>query len=328
MPSARRYPRTSAAAFMFVCLGSSTARAQSASDEATAQALFDDAQKLASSNDWQSACPKYAESNRLDPGIGVKLYLGDCYEHLGKTASAWAMFGEAEEYARKAGDSRVTVAHERAEKLAPRLSRLAVMVTGTVPGLSVRRDGQDVGAAQWGLPLPVDPGSHSIEVAAPGKLPWTSSVDAREGDNLVVQVPRLADAPSAREAVPATSREAAHYGPKTQRVLALVTGGIGLVGVGVGSVFGLIAKSNLDASNDRHCRSGNLCDETGVQLRSDALSDALVSTIGFVAGGAGLAGGLVLWLTAPSDSVNDSVTVRISPQASLHSVGLRCGGTF
>jgi hypothetical protein len=316
----------------------SSAHAQSAADKAAAQALFDDAQKLAGSGDWTSACPKYAESNRLDPGIGVKLYLADCYEHVGKTASAWAMFGEAEEYARKAGDARAAVAHQRAERLTPRIVQLVIAVPSPAAGLAVRRDNEDVGSAQWGVPVPVDPGPHAISASAPGKAPWSASVDAKDGAGTVrVEVPTLADAPSAA-ATPAPAPPAATSGPTTppatdaggadtghtQRVVALVAAGAGVAGVAIGSAFGLVAKSKLDQSNDGHCHDGNLCDATGVQLRSDAKSDALASTIAFVVGGAGLAAGAVLWFTAPKAAT----TVGVSPVVTDRFAGLRLGGAF
>ncbi len=307
------------------------ASAQSASDKAAAQALFDDAQKLAGTGDWASACPKYSESNRLDPGIGVKLYLGDCYEHVGKTASAWAMFGEAEEYARKQGDGRATVAHQRAEKLAPRLIRLRLAVPAPSPGMVVHRDGEEVGAGQWGVAVPVDPGPHTIEATAPGKSAWSQTVDAKEGaaGPVEVQVPALQDAPAAAPpsgATPdgATPPAQGSSNGNTQRILAVVAAGVGVVGVGVGTAFGLSAKSKLDDSNSGHCHDGNLCDAAGVQLRSDAKSNALGSTIAFVVGGVGLAGGAVLWFTAPKSGPS----VGLSPVVTERYAGLRLGGAF
>jgi hypothetical protein len=42
--------------------------------------LFDEAERLVASGKYADACPKYAESNRLDPQLGVLMYLADCYE--------------------------------------------------------------------------------------------------------------------------------------------------------------------------------------------------------------------------------------------------------
>lgn len=309
------------------------ASAQTASDKATAQALFDDAQRLVAAQDWAGACPKYAESNRLDPGIGVKLYLADCLEHTGRTASAWAMFGEAEDYAARAGDNRAAVAKQRAQRLEPSLTRLVIAVTEPLGGLQVKRDGAEVGAAQWGIPLPVDPGAHLVEVTAPGKVPWSLSVDAKGPaatvrvdvprlDDLPVQAPGAAQGAAGRpDGAPPPADEGSSW--STQKTLAVVSGGIGVVGLGLGAAFGVAAKSNLDDSNSGHCHDGNQCDATGVQLRSSAKNNALGSTVSFAVGGVGLAGGLVLWFLAPSRA-----TVGVAPVVTDRFAGAMIDGAF
>ena len=64
-------------------------------NEAAAEALFDEAKKLANDGKFAEACPKFAESNRLDRGAGTLIHLADCYEKNKQTASAWATFKEA-----------------------------------------------------------------------------------------------------------------------------------------------------------------------------------------------------------------------------------------
>ena len=59
-------------------------------DPAAAQALFDQGRDLMRQNKHAEACPKLAESNRLDPAIGTLFHLADCYEQSGRVASAWA----------------------------------------------------------------------------------------------------------------------------------------------------------------------------------------------------------------------------------------------
>ena len=61
----------------------------SATDRAAADALFQASGKLAAESRWAEACAKLEASLKLDPAIGTLVRLGSCYEHLGKTASAW-----------------------------------------------------------------------------------------------------------------------------------------------------------------------------------------------------------------------------------------------
>src|SRR6516165_8666630 len=76
---------------------------QAAGDEAEARVLFFEARKLVAAGQYSSACPKFEESYRLDPGIGTNFNLADCYEHTGRIASAWARFLDVAASTRAAG---------------------------------------------------------------------------------------------------------------------------------------------------------------------------------------------------------------------------------
>jgi hypothetical protein len=84
-----------------------------------------------------------------------------------------------------------------------------------------------------------------------------------------------------------------------------------------------VAKSKLDDSNSGHCH-GNLCDQAGVDLRSEAKSNALASTIAFALGSAAVVGGVVVWLTAPSAST----TVGLAPVVTDRVAGITLDGRF
>ena len=99
----------------------------SLADKAAAQSLFDEGRKLMSAGKYAEACPKLAESQKLDPGVGTQFHLSDCYEKLGQTASAWAGFLEAASSTKSMGQGdREKVARDRAAALAPRLSKLTI----------------------------------------------------------------------------------------------------------------------------------------------------------------------------------------------------------
>ena len=113
-------------AIIVVLLGSNVAKADpDAAQAALANQLFDDAEKLMAVDRVSEACPKYAESQRLDPQLGTLLHLGVCYGKVGKTASAWASFKDAADMAARKHDERESVARQYIADLEPRLSRLS-----------------------------------------------------------------------------------------------------------------------------------------------------------------------------------------------------------
>lgn len=284
----------------------------SGTDSAAAQALFDQGKKLMAEGNYPDACPKLEESQRLDPGVGTLLNLADCYEQEGRTATAWSKFLEAASAAKAAGQAdRESGARERAARLASRISKIVINVPGAdrTPGIEIKRNGALVGSAQWGLAVPADQGVHTISASAPGRRPWETKVLLKGGGvTATVAVPDLpsgsANAPLVAAAPvvappadkPATDQPSTR-GLGTQRALALVAGGVGVVGLGFGTVFGLQSKSRRDDA-DVYCTGGDCFDQKGVDLRSQALSAGNLATVGFVVGVAGLAGGAILWFTA------------------------------
>src|SRR6185503_11792758 len=115
------------------------------------------------------ACPLFEESQRLDPQMGTLLNLAICHENVGRIASAWGEFRAVEQQARAASrDDRVKLAHERAEKLEPRLPRLRLVAPARVHGLTVKVDGETKGEPLW-EGVAVDPGIRNVEASAPGK---------------------------------------------------------------------------------------------------------------------------------------------------------------
>jgi hypothetical protein len=293
--------------------------AQSASDSAAAQALFDQAKVLMKEGRAKEACPKLEESQRLDPGSGTLINLARCYEQLGRIASAWSKYLEAASAAQATGNTeREGVAREQAAALRPRVSNLVIVVVPqakNLAGLEVTRDGELVGPPQWGLSIPADEGEHTIAAKAPGHAPWqTVAVVKGEGTTATVTVPALtAQAPETpAETKPETGAPVSTKTAETkdaipgsglgmQRTLAIVAGGIGVVGLGVGTVFGLKSKSNHDDA-EKYCDGSSCTDARGVTAGNDAYAAGNVATVGMVVGVLGLAGGVTLWLTAPASN--------------------------
>ena len=312
-------------------IASQAAYAQgSPTDSALAQALFEQGKKLMSAGKFAEACPKLEESQRLDPGSGTLLNLGDCYEHLAMFATAWGKYIEAASAAKAAGNpARERVSRERALAVRTRVSNIVVDVADMTSGLEVKRDGAVVGKAQWATPMPADPGEHKVSASAPGKKSWETTVTVGgTAQTFMVSVPRLdaletSGPPSRPGSLPPTGVGETHDGAVTppaqpasvdegnpglgtQRVLAIGVAVVGLGGLAMGTVFGLQSKSKHDEAAPR-CVGG--CDDDhGVDLMNEARAAGNVSTVAFIVGIAGVGGAAALWLTAPKVSTGSATT--------------------
>lgn len=100
------------------------------------------------------------------------------------------------------------------------------------------------------------------------------------------------------------------------RTLGFVLGGVGVVGVGVGSYFGVTAISKKNSGN-AHC-TGKLCDSQGLSLESDAHTDGAVSTVAFAVGAVALAAGAYFVITAPA---SQSAQLQVGPVLLAHGGG-------
>ena len=299
-------------------------------DKAAAQGLLEEARRLVDQRHYATACTKLEESRALDPAAGTLLTLADCYEKTGRTASAWATFRETAAAARRASDAeRERIARDRAKDLQSSLSYLTV-ITWKGQDIEVARDGRRIDSALVGTAIPVDPGSHQIVASAPGKRSWSTKVNVRDrSDRVTVSVPILAEDPTMAAAAPGYDRDAINTrtddypmpeasGGGVQRAFAIVAAALGVAGVATGTVFGLKAGSTMDEAKAQCTGPGfkypNNCSDSSVRLSEDAVQSGQISTVGFIAGGAGIATFALLWLTAPSSS-DSSVSLAVAPLA-------------
>jgi hypothetical protein len=279
-------------AALWLCPG--LAVAQNATDtKAAANALFDEGKRLIAAGDVDRACAKFEASMQLVDQLGVRLNLADCHERQGRTATAWAEFSEAASQAGKRGDTRAAYAHQRAEALEPRLTKLAISVPAAnrPPGLVVRRDSVVVPSEAFGTPLPVDPGSHTITASATGDQPWSTQIEAsKPGEVITVEVPRLIAMQRSDE--PDPQRRQRH-------VLGVGVGAGGVVLVGVAVGLGFAARSKWGTVG-AHCDASHICDAEGVSINHQARLLGNISTIVGGVGVAALVAGTVLYVTAPA----------------------------
>jgi hypothetical protein len=282
-----------------LALAAPSVRAEGEASNVAAEALFGEGRALFKSGDFAGACAKFAESNRLDPAVGTEFNLADCEEHLGHLATAWAHWRHVVDVlAARPEDVRLPIARDHVATLATRLPRLKIVLAPGAPAdTEVTLDGLALAPAALGADLPADPGNHTLLVGAPGRRDATVDVVLGEGETRsVTAAPGEPPPPLPAPAPSVENREKA--GAPDRRLIGGVVGGAGLIGVGVGAVFGVLAASRWSDAQSL-CPSPARCPSTAEQKVNEARSDGNVATVAFVAGGLAVATGAVLWLTAP-----------------------------
>ena len=311
-----------------------------------AEALFVEGREALTRGDYKVACSKFEQSQAIESAVGTLLNLATCYEKLGRSASAWVTYKRAAAFARtRQQNKREAFARTRAEALAPKLAYIVVEVKTPPGNLTLTRNETEIPSELWGKPVPVDPGSYQISVTVGAEHKWSEQAVAKQGKTVRVVVPALSDAGAA--AAPTAPAPGAPAAPKrtldppapiardpgmrdtrpgdTQRTAGLVVGGAGAVSMGVGTIFLLRALSKDDSSKD-HCSSDNRCTDKGKELRDEARSSGNIATVFVGAGAAALAGGALLYFTAPSPE--STAHFWLGPQAATTGVSVQAGGRF
>jgi hypothetical protein len=331
-----------------------------------AQALFNQGKKLMAAGKYAEACAKFQASNRTAPGTGTLLNLAVCHEKLGRLASAWVEFSSAADADRREGNQRrLEYSQQQMQKLAPQLAHITINAPAgpAVPGLVVKLDGAALAPAALGVPAPVDPGKHVVAATAPGRQSWSKQITvAKNGENHEISIPALsppAGAPAGNAApsgtpaggTPAGGTPPAGSAPQSgatsatpggtpptttgktsnpRRIGAYVAGGVGVVGIGLGSYFGLKAFSDWKKRND-NCPNGR-CNQTAVTAHDSAHTAAIVSDVSFGVGVAALGAAAYLWFTSsPASSEKPPGAMahwRVVPMVAQRGGGLRLGREF
>jgi tetratricopeptide (TPR) repeat protein len=273
-----------------------------AADDSPALILFKEGRALATEGKYAEACPKFEESLQLEPGVGTQFNLADCWEHVGRLASAQKLFLGAAASAKAAGQAdREQVLRERATALEPRVSKLVIEVTDENPRLTVKRDQLPLEPEQFGKAVAVDPGKYEIVAKAPGKKPWKKTVEISAKTPIVtVEVPALeasipepATAPDEAAAkAPPTKTQTAAPAAVTRPVStpvnykALGAGAFGVASLATG-VFFAVRYRNANADAKDICPTSTRCSLAEI-TRHDMLVDRATTARSWMYAGIGV----------------------------------------
>lgn len=296
---------------------------------AKARAAFERGAKLASEERWGDALRAFSESAELRPHATTTYNVGYCERALGHAVRARKNFALAITQDEAAGGTELTPELRAASKkyLDEVRSQIATPKLIVPKGVAITIDGRPLEKSDNGrflggtrppgpgepapsatLLVEVDAGAHEIVISAPDGRSKVAHEYFSPGSTKDVHM-ELPPPPSAPAPVIVDDN-------KSRRTWGYVIGGIGIVGMGIGTYFGLSARSSWSNAKDE-CPSRTACSDDAVRMSIDARTEANVSTIAFVAGGAALLGGTILVLSSsPTERPRATVNGAIDPRGS------------
>jgi hypothetical protein len=293
-----------------------TARAD---DIKSADEKFEAARKLETQGDHAGACKLFSESLALNPNaIGTILNVGLCAEHEGRIATAVRYFSDARDRAREQNLApQLAAAEDHLEKLTPRAPHLAIAFSESYSDGKLLVANKIVSVVSASDIL-VDPGQVSIVMSAPGRVPYSTTIELAEGQHKALAIPQLG--------YPVTSCTACRLVGKS------------LVGVGAAAfVTGVILgwKSHSDWNRDvAKCTANGtgtyVCSQDDFNKVNSDLSLGNAGTIIGIAGGVLLVGGAALWYFTPErhDEASAGAHVSFVPVVTPDQAGLAAVGRF
>ncbi len=316
-----------------------------------ADAAFKKGKKLLAEKKYADACAAFEKSNELDPGIGAKLNIAKCYEEWGKLATALRWYRDAEKQATDAKDARLAKIHEHREAVDDDTPRLTLRVgkDADAEAANVLLDGQP---AKVGEAIEVDPGAHLVEYTSDGGERKKKVVPVERGSTSDVKLDLPKKKPGGKHDKHVDDKHVddkhvddKHVGEpdpsprprepddpgKTRKITGLVVGGVGIISLGFSGYFTLDAHADYKSALSSHCGGAtNNCDAVGLSVTHHARTEANRATVIGIVGALAIAGGVVLYLTAPHASAAnpDEHALYLAPSADPSGGGIVFGGRY
>jgi hypothetical protein len=290
-------------------------------DRAAAMSLFKTARRLMSEGHFRQACSMFEASYELVPGVGTQYNLAECYEKVGKLASAWINFLEvAQRTAEMEDHKRSEAATARANGIEPRLTRVVIKVEAPVDGMTLTFAGKPVPEGQWGIAVPRDPGTYQIEATATSYREHrrTVTVPQAPGKTVTIRVPALDRLPDVT-APPDPERPPSDPGSSATTAgwaLLGVTAAFALVG---GVLFAVGDGKKTDA--EAQCPEIEACpDDPSRELHIEAQNLERASIAFFALGGTALVTSALL-LAVGYSTPSPRGGVKLTPQVAVGALG-------
>ncbi|HVY48250.1 MAG TPA: hypothetical protein VHB21_20325, partial [Minicystis sp.] len=317
-----------------VLASASPAAAQTKDELNRARQEFQEGVALAAANNCAGAIAKFRSVARVKSTPQVLFNIAECEERMGRLAAALGDYRVAASAAADDAKAKDVYAKcgDRIAELEKRVPKLTVTRGKGADTATIELDGVELGAAQLGTEIPVDPGPHVV-VGKVGEKEYSRdavTLGEKESKTVVVTM-KVANRPLAVDEAPAAEPKPDEGPPPEKprsRVPGIVVASAGAVSTGIGFVFFAMsqgAKSDLD----KLCGGTTSCPNTQeAKSKADSgrldmgLAEALVG-VGVVA----LVTGVVLAVTAGPKKAAAAPAALAAPSKRLSFVGVAPGAS-
>ncbi len=289
---------------------------------------FKKGEDLFKKKQFKESKAEYEEAEELFPGATPKYWIARNAEELGEYAEAAAWYDKAIELGKLKPETQKD-AQDRVAALKAKPAK--VKVTSDPPGAVIIVDGKAI-PEKTPTDVELAPGKHKIALSADKKKPFEREVDVVpfKGAELVATLEAVPEPPPPTTAPPAVIATTGPANPGTalppgqddvrmrrDNTWVYVTGAAAIVGLGVGTFFGVKALSNKSDYDKNPTQD----------LHDTGTRNALISDMGFGIGVTLAITSAVLFFTAPAgEPAKKAAGLTVTPVAAPGAGGIGFAG--
>lgn len=226
-----------------------------------ARAKFQQATELEQAGNWAAALRAFREVGQVKMTPQVRYHIALCEENLGKLVAALGGYKLAAADADAVGAGFREEVEASIERMEAKVPRLIIERGPGAEAATVMLDGVSLGASSVGVPVPLDPGPHTVSAKAPGYEDFSTTIDVTEGgeESVTIQLTELekeSESPVGTEGPPQIDQGA--KGPDL-RTISYVVGGVGAASLVASGVFFYLLQSNT-SDIEKMCGTDETCE--------------------------------------------------------------------
>jgi hypothetical protein len=234
-----------------VTLSARSAQAQDKKELSKARAQFQRAIEQEQAGNYTQALEQFRDVGQVRMTPQVRFHIATCEEKLGRLVTALGGYELALADAETVGEDFKNEVDAAVTRLRASIPKLLIQRGAGADAAVIELDGVALGASSVGVPVPLDPGPHSVNAKAPGYEAFSQTVTINENEQKTVDIELTAEPEPAAAAPTGRNPQTVDLnGKPNKKLIPYVIGGVGVVSlIGSGVLFGLRQSTLSDLEN-------------------------------------------------------------------------------